>query len=170
MANITISVPLARSFPPLVIDSKVIFDGLVIRPDSILYQDGGQATAGSSTTCQDTTKKWPVNEFAGWLFRNTSDNSSALISSNTVDTLTFATLTGGNNNTVSANHYYEIVTPIDAGDEIHYSGTSSLRGTVVMTVKGVLSITGNGKHIIGYRFVDVSVPETSADYEVTITQ
>ena len=168
MADTTIIVPLATS--GLLIDSFVLFDGLTIPTDSILYQDGGQATTGSSTTCQDTTKTWVVNEFDGWLFRNTSDNSSALISSNTSNTLTFATLTGGNNNTVSADHYYEIVTPIDASDEIHWSSISSLGGLVSMTVKGVPSITGaNGDHIIAYNFVDVSVPDTSADYQVTIT-
>jgi hypothetical protein len=153
-------------------DLTVVYSGDVIPPGSLLFQDEGRASQiGSSTSLTDTSKTWVVNEFAGFRVKNTSDFSSALITSNTQNTLTFSGgLTGGRNNTVTQYNYYEIVTDISANDEIHYSSTTSAGGTVTVSAKGVPSILGaNGPHTLSYFFVDVSAAETSPTYSLTVT-
>lgn len=152
-------------------DTTVAWDGLTIPEDSLLYQDGGQATGGSATTGEDSTKTWVLNEFIDFKYRDTSDGSEGIITGNTTDgTATFSGgLTGGNNNTVSADHYWEIVVDLDAGDEINFNLTTNLGGTVAVSAKGVPSVTGiSGDHTIVYSFTDVSTAETSPNYNLVI--
>lgn len=55
-------------------------------------EDNGTATGGSTTTIVDTTKTWTVNAYKGMVVRGidgTGEDQSAVISSNTSDTLTF---------------------------------------------------------------------------------
>lgn len=69
----------------------------------------GRATNGSNTTLQDSSKSWSVNYWSGTLVKVTIRNADylAIISSNTVDTLTFSILP--NNLVVSPGDPYAIL-------------------------------------------------------------
>lgn len=155
--------------------TSVVWDGLVIPPDSLLYQDGASdntdLTTGGSATTAETGRTFVLNEFEDFKFRDTSDGSEGIITSNTIaGVLTFSGgLTGGDTNTVSVGHYWEIVTNMGTGDKINFNATSSLGGTVAVSVKGVPSVTGvEGDHTIVYNLEDVSASETSPNYNVVI--
>lgn len=77
----------------------VIYDSKIFGIDTLRKETNrgntGQATSGSTTTLQDTTKNWVVNQWAGFAFKveaGTGYGSGRItIVSNTADTLTYAT-------------------------------------------------------------------------------
>lgn len=72
---------------------QVDVKSIKITMDSATNWDKGTATGGSTTTLQDTSKSWTVNEHAGKKVYNESTAEEATISSNTSDTLIVSTWT-----------------------------------------------------------------------------
>lgn len=174
MADVRFVVPLAGSRDPSSFAS-IVWDGLVIPPDSVLYGDGGQVTntLASSTVLQDSSKTWIEDEWVGWRVRNTSDGSETVFESPATDSSVNSvtcTLSGGNDNQFEEYDYYEIVLDIGTNDEINYEQISNLGGIVAMTAKGVPSITGiSGAHSFDVYITDISIPANSSVYTVEVT-
>jgi len=171
--NVTMRVGAGGALVPITNDS-VIFDGLVIPPDSLLFHFEGQHTGadgqailtdinrGISTPTFGTTGA--LNDL---VVRNTSKAETAVITNSSNATIT-GVLSGGAD--WDTTNYYEVVTDIDAGDVIHYTTVSDLGGIVTVSAKGVPSIVGiTGGHSFDYYFEDISVPDTSATYTLTVT-
>lgn len=75
----------------------------------------GTATGGSTSTLVDTGQSWTVDEWVGYVVRNTTDGSQGVITSNTADTLTIADLMyGGTNNTNANTEVYYIAKGLNA--------------------------------------------------------
>ena len=128
----------------------------------------------------DTSKTWTPDEFVGFRLLNLADAtnngghrniswSSGLITTNGINTCEVDSLTGGENNVFAIGDDYKIVMDIDAGDTIGYQTKTLQGGTVTMSAEGVPSVSGvDGSHTFHARITDVSVPETSAQFTVTI--
>lgn len=66
----------------------------------------GTATAGTTTTLQDNTQNWAINQWAGYelyFYSGTGRGQVAIITSNTANTLTFPTITTAPNATTQYN-------------------------------------------------------------------
>jgi hypothetical protein len=75
----------------------------------------GTATGGSTSTLVDTSQSWTVDEWVGYVVRNTTDGSQGIITSNTSDTLTISDLMyGGTNNTNANTEVYYIAKGLNA--------------------------------------------------------
>ncbi len=144
--------------------SIAVYDGETIFNESLLMQDssglgtGDMLVSGSSTTAQvqmPATRTWIANEFVGFMFRAIGDLSEAVITANTVDGLvTFSGgLSGGNVNEAAAGQRWEIVTILDAGDELNFPD-------VVTMISEQALLT--------YSLTDVSLAETSPDVTVEL--
>lgn len=106
----------------------------------------GQATSGSSTTLVDTTKNWPINYHTGRTFRivaGTGSGNTVTITSNTSNTLTFASQAFSVDNT----SVYEILENFGTATS---GGTSSLGDTTqnwpvnILVGKRVKLLSGTG--------------------------
>lgn len=78
----------------------------------------GTVDSGSSTTVTDNSKSWTTDQWVGYTVINEDDNdglragyASSVVTSNTSNTLTFSTLTGGPTNTFSGGDLYTLWTP-----------------------------------------------------------
>lgn len=149
--------------------SSIVWDGLVIPPDSILFYESGQHDGlDGATNLTDTSLSLVSNSRLGFLLRNTSDNSSGVVTFNSPNQVQ-APMVGGNNNLWDIGHHYEIVINIEVPDTIEYETTTNLGGTVVMSAKGVPAITGsNGTHTFNFRIFDDSLSQLSATVLATV--
>jgi hypothetical protein len=137
--------------------NSVVYDGLVIPPDSILFYESGQHEGpDGSTPLVDTSLTLVSNSRVGFKLRNTSDGSEGIITFNSPNNVT-APMLGGTDNLWDIGDYYEIVINIDNPDVIEYEDTTNLGGTVTMNAKGVPVITGSsGTHTFDFRIFDDS--------------
>ena len=106
--------------------SAVVWDGLVIPPDSILMLESGQDdTSASAAFLTDSTAAFGTDTYnTGYRVRNTSDGSTGVITDTTGTTIV-ATLSGGNDDGWDSGDYYEIVVDMDTDDRIHYQPTAA---------------------------------------------
>jgi hypothetical protein len=143
--------------------SQVLYDGLVIPPDSLLFFYEGQHQGGTSTTVSDSTKFWTPGELVGLVMRNTSLGTTGTVSANSVNTV-------ASDVTFNTNNYYEIVADIAANDIIEYADTTDLGGAVAVNAKGVPSIVGiSGNHSFTWRVFDEALQTWTPEATVTIT-
>lgn len=161
------------SIVPSINKSSVVYDGLTIPPDSVLFFDKGQHNGANAVpTLVDSTKVWPTNEFTGFRLRNTSDGSETSLGSPIVSstvTTVASTLAGGNDNNWDINDYYEIVLNIDANDIIHFDARTDLGGIITMSTKGVPRIIGiNAAHTFEVWIEDITDSSISNKYSVII--
>ena len=145
--------------------SSVVYDGLVIPPDSVLFYESGQHVGpDGSTPLIDNIEDLNLvsNSRFGFKLRNTSDNSEGIITFNSPNQIQ-APMIGGNDNLWDIGDYYEVVINIDNPDTIEYETTTPQGGTLVMNAKGVPVITGpNGTHTFQFRIFDDSLSELSS--------
>jgi hypothetical protein len=124
-----------------------------------VWQRGIALGTHSTTTLQDTTKDWAVNQFAGKYIRiysGTGEGQLSLISSNTTNTLTFAAMLAAPTNT---SRY--MITGFDAG-AVTSAATSS----------GVSTLTDSSKSWATNRWNNLAVEivsGTGAGQERVIT-
>lgn len=86
------------------VELGIIQNGVVLSDDWWnLGGAHGTATGGSTSTLVETGAGWTVDEWVGYIVRNTTDGSQGLISSNTSDTLTISGLMYGGTNNTNAN-------------------------------------------------------------------
>lgn len=103
----------------------------------IIMDTFGTATGGSTTTLIDTTKGWAVNQWAGKRVRMTSGTGASqelAITSNTSNTLTFATATAPSTDTT-----YTILGAMNRGTGIglyHLWGTTNDKGKYLLSSRG----------------------------------
>lgn len=69
---------------------------------------GRHTGANNAAVLTDSTKSWTVDELIGFQVFNTLDGSSGFVASNTADTVTLTSLTGGTDNDFDTNDEYEI--------------------------------------------------------------
>jgi hypothetical protein len=151
--DIRVIPPLAGSVVATSPTEQVLYDGLTIPPDSLLYFYGGQHAGAPSTTLNDPGQSWQSDELVDLILRNTSLDTSGTITGNTTTTVDAGILFNDDN-------YYEVVADIAANDIISYQSVTNLGGSVVVTVKGVPSITGiSGEHSFSWRVFDEALQE-----------
>jgi hypothetical protein len=86
------------------VELGIIQNGVVLSDDWWnLGGAHGTATGGSTSTLVETGAGWTVDEWVGYIVRNTTDGSQGLITSNTSDTLTITGLMYGGTNNTNAN-------------------------------------------------------------------
>lgn len=109
----------------------------------------GQATSGSSTTLTDTTKNWPINYWSTGASRTlrivagTGAGATIAITSNTSNTLTFATQTFS----VDSTTVYEIMVnagTVTSGSTTNLNDTTQNWPTNALIGKRVKLLTGTG--------------------------
>lgn len=111
----------------------------------------------SNTILTDTTKTWMVNQWVDFLLINKSDGCTGVITANTANTITVASMTGGYKNGWRLGNEYAIVINIDNNDIIEYQNITRQGGFVTLNAKGVPTVQGpNYGHSIVARIVDVS--------------
>ena len=148
-----------------------VYDGGVIPSNSIMfYETGAHNGAVNASALSVSGASWTIDEWVGFLVKNTTDGSEAVITANTATTIT-ATLAGGTDNDWDVSDVYEIVLDIDVNDQIIYDTVTDLSGTVAgMTTKGVPTISGSsGSHSFDVKYRDVTDSKVSATTTVTIT-
>jgi len=92
---------------------QIIQDNAVVSNDFWNWGITGAASAGSSgSTMEDTGETWTVDEFVGYMIKNTTDGSQGVIISNTADTIT-ADLYGGTLDTFTDADDYYIGAPLN---------------------------------------------------------
>lgn len=109
-----------------------------------IWERGIATGTHSVTTLQDTTKTWVVNEHAGRyvrIYSGTGEGQLTLISSNTVNTLTFATVS-----TAPTNTSRYMITGYDAGAV-----------TAAATTAGVSTLTDSSKSWAANRWNNLAV-------------
>ena len=143
--------------------ASVVYDGLVIPPDSVLFYESGQHTGlDGATALTDINLNLTSLSRVDFKLRNTSDNSEGIITFNSPNSIQ-AGMLGGAENLWDEFDYYEVVINIDNPDTIEYETTTNLGGTVVMDAKGVPVITGsNGTHTFQFRIFDDNLSELSS--------
>ena len=112
-----------------------------------------------ATVLTDGNKSWAVNQWAGYDLINDSDGSSGNITSNTANTITVSSLTGGTNNYFRTGDEYRIVVGgLAAGDIIEYKTIDTeLRAHVTIDTEGVPTITGPSQtYTFQYRLQDLT--------------
>lgn len=150
--------------------SSVVYDGLLIPSDSVLFYESGQHTGlDGATDLTDVNLNLISLSRVDFKLRNTSDDSEGIITFNSPNSIQ-AGMLGGNDNLWDTGDHYEVVINIDNPDTIEYETTTNLGGTVVMNTKGVPVITGsNGTHTFNFRIFDDSLSELSALVLATVT-
>jgi len=98
------------------VELGILQDGAVLSDDWWnLGGFHGIVTSGSTSTLVDTGSGWTVDEWVGYVVRNTTDGSQGLVTSNTADTLTIANLMyGGTANTNAASDVFYIAKGLNA--------------------------------------------------------
>ena len=127
------------------VELGIIQDGAVLADDWWnLGGFHGSATGGSTSTLVDTGSGWTVDEWVGYVVRNTTDGSQGLITANTTDTLTIANLMyGGVDNTNTAADVFYISKGLNA------SVTDGISHRfMIKTITGSAPI--DGRKIIGF--------------------
>jgi len=98
------------------VELGIVQNGVVVADD--FWNLGGfhgTTISGSTSTLVDTGSGWTVDEWIGYVVRNTTDGSQGLVTSNTADTLTIADLMyGGTANTNAASDAYYIAKGLNA--------------------------------------------------------
>jgi hypothetical protein len=90
---------------------------------------GTHTGANNAAVLTDGTKSWTVNQWAGYTVFNRSDGSSAIIASNTANTVT-ATLAGGSENDWDTTDAYTISGLMTATDATTDANLSSFKAPV----------------------------------------
>jgi len=127
------------------VELGIIQDGAVLADDWWnLGGFHGTVTGGSTSTLVDTGSGWTVDEWVGYVVRNTTDGSQGLITSNTADTLTITNLMyGGTANTNAASDVFYIAKGLNA------SATDGISHRfMIKTITGSASI--DGRKVIGF--------------------
>jgi len=127
------------------VELGIIQDGAVLSDDWWnLGGFHGTVTGGSTSTLVDTGSGWTVDEWVGYVVRNTTDGSQGLITSNTADTLTITNLMyGGTANTNAASDVFYIAKGLNA------SATDGISHRfMIKTITGSASI--DGRKVIGF--------------------
>jgi len=127
------------------VELGIIQDGAVLADDWWnLGGFHGTVTGGSTSTLVDTGSGWTVDEWVGYVVRNTTDGSQGLITSNTSDTLTITNLMyGGTANTNAASDVFYIAKGLNA------SATDGISHRfMIKTITGSASI--DGRKVIGF--------------------
>jgi len=83
--------------------------GLILQKATGGGVTGQHDVATHSTIMQDTGSTWTIDEWNGYTIRNITDGSEGVIISNTADTITVASLTGGTDNDWDSSDAYLIV-------------------------------------------------------------
>ena len=105
---------------PAHLTKSVIYSGGFIPSDSILFHGtGSHITTDNSAVLIVTGTPWVTNEWAGFTVKNVTDNSSAVIISNTTSQIT-ATLIGGTDADWDIGDVWQIVVTLATPDVIHY--------------------------------------------------
>jgi len=127
------------------VELGIIQDGAVLADDWWnLGGFHGTVTGGSTSTLVDTGSGWTVDEWVGYVVRNTTDGSQGLITSNTADTLTITNLMyGGTANTNAASDVFYIAKGLNA------SATDGISHRfMIKTITGSASI--DGRKVVGF--------------------
>ena len=151
--------------PPTGFD-YVAHDGLVIPSDSVLYNYGGQATGGTTTTAT-TELDLALNEVAGLIWRNTSTDESSTIVSNTAgpnSTITFGAVTTATTNL----DYFEIVADIDTSDQIQYESSVTVSSEVASLDWAIVDITDDS-HTSTYTATISATGAKDGTYDVSMS-
>ena len=159
--------------------SSVAYDGLIIPPSSLLFHFEGQHTgADNQSILLDSNRGISTPTFgttgalSGLVVRNTSKATGSVVETAIITNSSNATITGvlSNGALWDTWDYYEVVSNINVDDIIHYDNVSNLGGSVTVNEKGVPVIVGvSGDHSFNYFFEDISVPDTSPTYTLTVT-
>jgi len=94
---------------------------------------GRHTGANNAAVLTDNTKSWAVDELIGFQVFNSVDGSSGFIASNTSDTVTLTSLTGGTDN------------DFDTGDEYEINGSGFIITSGVTACTDYLQLVGNAK-------------------------
>ena len=149
--------------------AAIVYDGLTIPSDSILFYESGQHTGlDGATDLTDINLNLVSLSRVGFKLRNTSDNSEGIVTFNSPNSIQ-AGMLGGTENLWDTGDFYEVVINIDNPDTIQYETTSNLGGTVSVDASGVPSITGSsGTHTFNFKITDDTDQSVSAEVTATV--
>ncbi|MCP4079448.1 MAG: hypothetical protein GY743_04305 [Planctomycetaceae bacterium] len=102
--------------------AQVIYDGMVIPPDSILHLYDGTHTGADASATLTTALNLTLDAVAGRVCKNTADGSEGIITGNTAgpNSVVTVTLAGGTDNLFDTGDTYEIQVDADNPDVIWY--------------------------------------------------
>ncbi|MCP3669204.1 MAG: hypothetical protein GY814_01955 [Gammaproteobacteria bacterium] len=110
--------------------AQVIYDGMVIPPDSILHLYDGTHTGADASTTLTTALDLTLDAVVGRVCKNTADGSEGIITGNTAgpNSVITVTLAGGTDNLFDTGDTYEIQIDADNPDVIWYDRTTIFVG------------------------------------------
>jgi len=146
---------------------------------AIAAGDGGDATGGSTTTCQDTAKAWTTNQWVGATYFNLSNGATSTVTSNTATQLTFgATSATAAGNRYSVGGYVDIqvsnfddynaaicveLTGLSASPLLGHNATqASYTAGTDNAVSGTAALGSSPGIILGFAIADVSLSSVPA--------
>ncbi len=110
--------------------AQVIYDGMVIPPDSILHLYDGTHTGADASVALTTALNLALDGVVGRVCKNTTDGSEGIITGNTAgpNSVITVTLAGGTDNLFDTGDTYEIQIDADNPDVIWYDRTTTFVG------------------------------------------
>jgi len=106
-----------------VVDARVLKDF-----DASAIEGTHTSVASSATVLADNTKNWATNTHVGKTIDNVTDGSSGTITSNTANTVTVSSLSGGTDNDFDTDDAYIIASSVGANAEWYLGAFSETTG------------------------------------------